>query len=97
MIAAGQLLSRGVLLASKLKLFHRIYAGLTEIEDTFWSGPEPVAAMPRRSSFPALAISSLWKALPSSGQRPTQRAQSLNQPLALSRTPLLLTVLSASG
>ena len=41
--------------------------------------------MPRRSSFPALGISSLWNALPSSGQRPTQRAQSLNQPLALSR------------
>ena len=63
-----------------------MYAGVSGIEDSFWSGPEPVTAMPRRSSFPALAISSLWKALPSSGQRPTQRAQSLGQPTAFSRT-----------
>ena len=60
-------------------------AGVPGMEDTLWSGPEPVADMPRRSSFPALAMSSLWNALPSSGQRPAQRTQSLSQPLALSR------------
>ncbi|CAL5218518.1 g205 [Coccomyxa viridis] len=62
-----------------------VRANSAGIEDSFWSEPEPVAAMPRRSSFPALNISSLWKALPSSGQRPVQRAQSLGQPVALSR------------
>ena len=66
------------------QLYHT-FAGAVGIEDGFWSGPEPVAAMPRRSSFPALNISSLWKALPSSGQRPAQRAQSLGQPVTLSR------------
>jgi len=60
--------------------------GISGIEDSFWSGPEPVAPMPRRRSFPALGISSLWKAQPSSGQRPARRAQSPSRSLSLSRT-----------
>jgi len=66
-------------------LTQEMFAGISGIEDTFWSGPEPVAPMPRRRSFPALGISSLWKAQPSSGQLPAQRAQSPSRSLSLSR------------
>ena len=53
------------------------------MEDTFWTGPEPQSVMPRRRSFPALGISALWKALPSGGQQPAQKAP--YPPLPLSR------------
>ena len=53
------------------------------MEDTFWTGPEPQSGMPRRRSFPALGISALWRALPSSGQQPAQKPP--YPPLPLSR------------
>ena len=53
------------------------------MEDTFWTGPEPQSVMPRRRSFPALGISALWRALPSSGQQPAQKPP--YPPLPLSR------------
>lgn len=63
-------------------------------DDIAWARTDRPAALPRRRSLPALTMSGLWKALPSSGQRPAQKTQFLEPPITLSRTHTALNPIS---